>query len=324
VQKEATIAEARPNGSDEGDRVTHFIFQHKVFSLEQAHFAMEPRSREPVYYVRLGELQAVLPLPMVSAEFGIEKDSPDGKLLEVVAKSLRFVKEIRPNDSIPRELLDGSASWSVGEQHRLAAHARIVGAIAELVGARNLLDLLEEVSEEAKQRVRAAMIEAAKKSGLGAEAALNAPNLLEAFAREYAYIEGLRDRFAEVRGVLNALGQIVKGTKTDQQTLQDVLRVQALLRPPIADIEATFTALDSQTASLATILGMPAAQIELVRRVRDDIHFRLRLWDELIAKWQDQAKQAKESEAPRVEALVKETYRFAAFHFPQTRDWRRG
>jgi hypothetical protein len=321
VDKGTTIAEARPNGSGDGDRVTHFIFQHKVFSLEQAHFALEPRSREPVYYVRLGELQAVLPLPMVRMEFGIEKDSPDGKLLDVVAKSLRFVKEIRPNDSIPRELLDGSASWSVEEGHRLAADARIIGAIAELVGARNLLDLLEEVSEEAKRRVREAMVEAAKKSGLGAEAALQAPNLLEAFAREYTYIEALRDRFAEVRGVLNTLGQIVKGTKTDQQTLQDVLRVQALLRPPIGDIEATFAALDSQTASLATILGRPAAQIELVRRVRDDIHFRLQLWDELIAKWQEQAK---DSEAPRIESLVKETYRFAAFHFPQTRDWRRG
>jgi hypothetical protein len=320
VQNEATIAAAQPSDSGDGDRVTHFIFQHKVFSLDQAHFALEPRSREPVYYVRLGELQAVLPLPMLRTEFGIEKESPDGKLLEVVAKSLRFVKEIRPSDSIPRELLDGSASWSVEEKHRLAADARIIGAIAELIGARGLLDLLGEASAEAKQRVREAMVEAAKKSGLGAEAAQRAPSLLEAFAREYAFIEALRDRFGEVRGVLNALGQIVKGTKPDQQTLQDVLRVQALLRPPIADIEATFTALDGQTASLATILGKPAAQIELVRRVRDDIHFRLQLWDELIAKWQDQAK---EGEAPRIDSLVKETYRFAAFHFPQTRDWRR-
>jgi hypothetical protein len=322
VQKEAAIAEMRPNGAgDNGDRATHFVFQHKVFSLDQAYFAVEPRSREPVYYVRLGDLQAVLPLPMVRAEFGIDKDSADGKLLEVVAKSLRFVKEIRPNDSIPRELLDGSASWSVEEKHRLAANARIIGAIAELVGARNLLDLIEEKSDSAKQRVREAMVEAAKKSGLGGEQAQQAPGLLEAFAREYTYIEALRDRFAEVRGVLNALGQIVKGAKTDQQTLQDVLRVQALLRPPIGDIEATLNALDGQTASLATILSKPAAQIELVRRVRDDIHFRLQLWDELIAKWQDQAR---EGAAQTVESLVKETYRFAAFHFPQTRDWRRG
>lgn len=320
MQNEAPIAEARANGSGDGDRVTHFIFQHKVFSLDRAHFALEPRSREPVYYVRLGDLQAVLPLPMLRTEFGIEKDSPDGNLLEVVAKSLRFVKEIRPNDSIPRELLDGSASWSVEEKHRLAADARIIGAISELIGSRNLLDLLGEASEEARQGVRDAMIEAARKSGLGTEAAQQAPSQLEAFAREYTYIEALRDRFAEVRGVLNALGQIVKVAKPDQQTLQDVLRVQALLRPPIGDIEATFAALDSQTASLATILGKPAGQIELVRRVRDDIHFRLQLWDELIAKWQDQAK---EGEAPRVESLVKETYRFAAFHFPQTRDWRR-
>jgi hypothetical protein len=322
VEKAETIEEARPDGPGDGDRTTHFVFEHKVFALEHAYFALEPRSREPVYYVRLGELQAVLPLPMVRTEFGIEKDSPDGKLLDVVAKSLRYVKEIRPNDSIPRELLDGSASWSVEEKHRLAAKARVVGAIAEQIGRRNLLDLLGEESEEAKRRVREAMIEAAGKAGLGPEAARKAPALLEAFAREYAYIEALRDRFAEVRGVLNAIAQIAKGAKTtDQQTLQDVLRVQALLRPPIADIEATFTALDSQTASIATILGKPAAQIELVRRVRDDIRFRLQIWDDLVAKWQERSEG---DSSQTVESLVKETYRFAAFHFPQTRDWRRG
>ena len=126
----------------------------------------------------------------------------------------------------------------------------------------------------------------------------------------------------EEQKALNAIAQIAKGAKTtDQQTLQDVLRVQALLRPPIADIEATFTALDAQTASIATILGKPAAQIELVRRVRDDIRFRLRIWDDLVAKWQDRSGG---DCSQSLESLVKETYRFAAFHFPQTRDWRRG
>jgi hypothetical protein len=320
VQQVSTKSDAKPTGSGDGDRSTRFVFEHKVFSLENAYFSLEARSREPVYHVKLGDLDAVLPLPMIRTEFGIEKEAPDGKLLELVSKSLRYVKEIRPNDSIPSELLDGSASWTVEEKHRLAANARIIGAIAELVGARSLMDLVAETNEDAKQRIRAAMIEAAQRSGLNAEVAQNAPTHLEAFAREYAYIEALRDRFGEVRQVLNQLGQIVRAAKTDQQTLQDVLRVQALLRPPIADVEATFTALDGQTAAVATILGRPADQIDLVRRVRDDIHFRLQIWDELIAKWQEQSKK---TDAPRIESLVKETYRFAAFHFPQTRDWRR-
>ena len=43
---------------------------------------------------------------------------------DLFARGVRFVKEIRPKDSIPSELLDGTASWSYEERHNASARAR--------------------------------------------------------------------------------------------------------------------------------------------------------------------------------------------------------
>src|SRR5690242_20663373 len=87
-----------PSGGGPPDRSTHFVFENKVFGLERAYFSLAHDTKEPVYHVLLGTLKAALPLPTLRAEFNIDPQSPDGKLLEVVEKSLRHVREIRPND----------------------------------------------------------------------------------------------------------------------------------------------------------------------------------------------------------------------------------
>jgi hypothetical protein len=112
-------------GSYEVDRSTHFMFDHKVFTLKGARFALTEDGSTPAFHVELGALVASLPLSTLRTEFSIDRDAGDGVLLAIVEKSLRFVKEIRPGDSIPRELLDGSASWSVESRHRLRAKAHL-------------------------------------------------------------------------------------------------------------------------------------------------------------------------------------------------------
>jgi hypothetical protein len=53
--------------------------------------------------------------------------------------------------------------------------------------------------------------------------------------------------------------------------------------------------------------------------MRDDLHCRLMKWDELLAKWEG----LEVARSPQAEALIKESYRFAAHHFPQMQKWRR-
>src|SRR4051812_38964360 len=110
-------------------RSTVFDFEHKVFKIAGGRFALSRTNGLPVYYVPLGELEATLPLENLCAEFAIRDESPDALLLGVIERSLHHVKEIRSGDSIPRELLDGTASWSVEERHRAIAHGRIASNI---------------------------------------------------------------------------------------------------------------------------------------------------------------------------------------------------
>jgi hypothetical protein len=106
------------------DRSTHFAFQHKVFSIKDAVFRLS-QTEEPLFRVELGDLKCGVSVPSLRNEFGIKPESDDGKLLGLIEKALRFVKEIRPGDSIPKELLDGSCSWSVEDRHRKLAHNRM-------------------------------------------------------------------------------------------------------------------------------------------------------------------------------------------------------
>ena len=101
MSDETRLAEGGSRGLGSG-RSTHFKFQHKVFSVEGSYFAHSRDTKEVVFHVPLGEIKGVLTLEVLRNEFGIEHDSPDGRLLGIIERSLRYVKEIRPNDSIPQ------------------------------------------------------------------------------------------------------------------------------------------------------------------------------------------------------------------------------
>ena len=63
--------------SDKLDPNTHFVFQHRVFQLPDARFELSGRDRHPVMRVKLGDIDAVIPIDDVASEFGISPDSPD-------------------------------------------------------------------------------------------------------------------------------------------------------------------------------------------------------------------------------------------------------
>src|SRR3546814_13852102 len=80
--------------------------------VEGSYFAHSRDTKETVFHVPLGDIKGVLALEVLRTEFGIEPDSLDGQLLGIIERCLRFVKEIRPTDSIPRK----SEARSVGKE----------------------------------------------------------------------------------------------------------------------------------------------------------------------------------------------------------------
>jgi hypothetical protein len=321
----STASESAPYVPRGNDKITTFAFQNKVFSLEGGYFSMARDGSEPVFHVMLGDLRASLPLPTLRDEFNIAVDSPDGELLAIVEKSLRFVKEICPNDSIPRELLDGSASWSVDDRHRMIAQSRLAIQVSTWLSGEEAvisdLDQLQQLADDpaTKQRVQNAIGEIAEKLGLGREGKQQVMDKIDQFARELCYIEALRERYAGVRQIVVMLNRLMKTYRADKTVCEDIVRILQLLRTPIGDFDATFELIDAQTGQILNVLQSFNSQVEFVREMRNDLHQRLMKWDDLLAKWEGMGA----ARSPEAEALIKESYRFVAFHFPQMQSWKR-
>lgn len=319
------VATASPAATRAGaPRSTHFRFDHKVFGVEGARFALTSDSQEAALYVLLGDLQVALLLPTLRYEFGIKPDSNDGELLSVVERSLRYVKEIRPNDSIPREILDGSASWQVEERHRMIAKGRLSLQIASwLTGDEHVVvDLvaLEQLVEDplTKQKVDKAFGEIAEKLGIGRERKNEVVDRIDDLARELAYIEALRERYGAVQEVIRKLGEFVRTYKNDRTMTQEISRVRTLLMRPQSEFDSLFGQCDAMTGEILAVLKKFEAQVEFVRDMRDDLHSKLMKWDEVIEQW----KGLEVVKGENQENAIKAMYRFTARNYPQRQDWR--
>lgn len=302
---------------------TVFDFEHKVFRLDGGCFKLNAGG-EPLFHVRLGELTAALTLPSLCTEFGIEAHSHDGQLLDVVASGLRYVREIRPGDSIPREILDGTASWTIDDRHRVRAHTRVLVHLAAWLNGESdvALDVnsLEKLADdrELKQRAQLAFDDIAAQLGLGPERKQEIVDKIDTFARELAYIEALRDRFEFVKLVASSVARLSKLYARDRSVIEEIVRIQMLMRRPLNDMQGVFDVIEGQTAEIVSVLKSFQTQVDFIREMRDELHFRLRDWDELLVRWEG----VDIDRTPETEALIKETYRFAARQFPLQQTWK--
>ncbi len=305
-------------------RSTHFNFEHKVFGVDGARFAHTPDTKEAALYVMLGDLQVALLLPTLKDEFGIKPESHDGQLLGVIERSLKYVKEIRPNDSIPREILDGTASWSVEERHRMIAKGRLslqlaswlTGEESVVVDAVQLEQLVEDPAT--KEKIDKAFGEIAEKLGIGRDRKNEVVDRIDALARELSYIEALRERYGCVLEIVHKLAEFVRTYRSDRQITQEISRVRTLLLRPQAEFDSLFAQCDAMTGEILSVLKKYDAQVEFVRDMRDDLHTKLMAWDDVITQWNG----LEVAKGENQENAIKAMYRFVARNYPQRQDWK--
>ena len=306
------------------DNSTHFHFQHKVFSIEGCYFAADSNGEKPRFLMPMGEEMAAIAVKDLRQEFGIAEDSSDGQLLEVVIKSLKYVQQIRPNDSIPQELLNGSASWSVEERHRSAAHNRIKIQLATLLTGKEDqvidTDMIEMLADdpEIKKKVKQAFGLVAEKLGLAPEKTQEVVAMIEHLGHELAYIEGLRERFESITSMPPKIERLSKFYGNQTSTWDELSRVKILLREAILDVETVFDIVDAQTCEIMTVLKSFKLHVEHIREARDDLHRRFMDWDDIVDPWKDEDGGTRTDE---IEQVVKKTYKLLAQKFPQTQDW---
>lgn len=308
-----------------GSSSTHFAFEHKVFAIEGAYFSLTADKSQAVYNVPLGGNFGGVGIKALCTTFGIAPDSPDNRLLRIVEDSLKFVREIRPGESIPRELLDGTASWSVEDVHRAAARNRLTLQLVSWFSGNEVViterQQLQEAVEkpETQARAKEATKHLAERLGLPEGRRDEVVKKIDAFVHELSYLEALRDRFGLVQQILERLTQYRMLYRSDRTLSNELQQVNKLLRIPIGEFVSSFLQIDAQTGEVLSLLRGFDAQVAFMRRMRDDLHWKLMDWDELIKRWEA----APMDRSPASEALLKDTYRFLAQRFLQAHVWKR-
>lgn len=325
---EASVADkaAKENVLVQPMRDTHFDFQHKVFSLPGAFFCQEPNGKEAVLNILLGDLKATLAFPTLLESFQIEDGSHDARLLEIIEQGLAFVKLIRPGEEIPGELLDGRASWSVDDKHRIIAKGRLtVQIVSSFTGSEMIvsdIDELEQLVEDpqTKERMSAAFGKIAERLKLTNNAEQYLTDRVDDLAQELSYIEALRDRFKDIRRIEQAMGKLATVYRTDRTFCSELNRMQGLIRKPLREFDMIFDQADAQTGDIVGALRNFHPTIQFIRKIRDDLRAKLLEWEDLLRGWDEISMER----SAKIEQLQKQTYRFLASRYIETTVWKRG
>jgi hypothetical protein len=318
-------SETKDDASATPARDTHFDFEHKVFAISGAFFSTDPAEKKPVLNITLGDLKASLGFTTLRESFGLPEDGHDVKLLDVVAKGLKFVKIIMPGEQIPGELLDGRASWAVEDKHRMVARGRITVQLVSWVTGHEMIVVdvseLEQIVEDpgTKERLKTAFQEIGKKLGIMENAEDTITNMVGSLAQELSYIEALRDRFLHIRTIADNLIKATQIYRTDRGLVSEIARMQGLLKKPLSGYDSIFEQADAQTGEIVGALKSFDTTVHFIRKIRDDLRARLLDWEDLLRLWE--ATPVEKSQ--KLEQTLKATYRFLATNFIETKVWER-
>ncbi len=306
--------------------VTKFEFAHKVFRVENGVFELDESGDEPVYSVDLGDVRAKLTFATLRASFGIEPKSPDGLLLENVRQALAFVRKVRPGDSFPSELLDGTASWTVDDRHREIARGRVWGGLVVWMSGGKAdgsirVDEFAKIAQspETRLRVQAGFGQLADTLGYPPAKRGDVVEQIERLIDELAFVEALRERVALARRVVSTLRAFRVAYKRERTLTEEVDRTILLAERPVSELEKRLAAIDARSAETLEALRHVAAHIKLIRETRDAVHAQMMKWDAVLDAWAD----VSPVPGPETHLLVRNTYRFAARHFPVGTTWTR-
>ena len=305
-------------------RSTHFTFEHKVFSVPSVFFALT-EDRKPAMHISYGDLRAAIELRSVRSGFSIPQHSADDHMLGVVEGSLRFVRKIRPNDSIPREVLDGTASWAIDESHHMTAHSRLTVQLASWMTGKTSTNLARTqlralaANPEVITRVQAGVAEIVQKIGLQPHEKHVIVDRIEAFARELSYVEAIRERFEGARSISVKVSKLLAMYKTDRFVGDNLTRVAALMVAPLQAFEAMFAKADEMIADIIGICQNYDERVAQLRVMRDDLFELYLLWEPMLTRWQE----TQVVKAKPTEESIRLLFQFLARHYPQSSTWKR-
>lgn len=278
-------------GANSGMELTRFDFKNRVFSVPGVYIFGAGTERKPMLSVELGDLRAALEMESLRREFGIEPESHDYELLQLAENALAHVKYIVPGDQIPTEILDGSASWPIEEDHYETAKNRLSIRLGAWAAKRDFKALnpleIQELLEnpEIQKHVQEGFQMAAEELGLDSRDKV--VQMLEQIGREMAYIEALRSYYDWILRIPGHIRTMQALLKEDRQSLESAIRVNQLAAAPIKQYRDMFQNVDAQFLDMASVLRNVPNVIDFIRNVRDDLHRDTLIWAEIEPVWKE-------------------------------------
>lgn len=306
------------------------LLSHQVFtSLGEITFRRAETDGTPVMVVQLGEREAAVPLRALQREFGIADDTPDGRMLGLIAESLDFVPGLHLGDLLPSEVLTGAASWEPEHRHREIARAKLKAHLVAWVMPEMADDSLQgaasgdtmaarklEEDPALRKQVQAAFVRAAESLGLGGPA--DVVIKLEELAGELAYIEALRDLLLrQVQGLMARLGAVIPNGRSDVGRNGTLVQVQRLMQIALRQIGQRFAEVDAQTSEVTSALRNLESQQAFIRSNRDSLYRSLRAWDPMLKEWDD----ASGPEEDTFWVALTHSYQFLAARYMPVQEW---
>ncbi len=302
--------------------------QHRLFTqFGEPLFRRAETGTTPVMAVRLGERDAAIPLRALQHECGIEDDSPDGRMLGLIAESLDYVAGLRLGDALPLEVRTGEASWEPDAVHLQLAATRLRLQLVRWLdagsGREKLLpdtqlpdtDMLED-TPALRRQVQEAFDQAAV--ALGLASARQVVARVEDLAHELAYIEALRDRLLRrVREMTVKLGPGNPGLRSASSRMETLTQVRRLAGTARRQIATRFAELDAQTGEVLAALRNADSQRSFIRSNRDWLYRSQRAWEPLLADWDGITGMKDEG----FWALLGRSYQFLAPRFMTVTEW---
>ncbi len=308
------------------DQPTTCVLAHKGFALLGAPlFRRAETDNAPVMAVTLGERQVALPLRSLQREFSIEDDTPDGRMLVLIAEALDFVTVLRIGDALPREICTGEASWEPEVAHQTLASARLRMQLVAWVNAGTgadqpemSADALLRVADDPliRRQVQDALDHAAMALGLASQDAV--VELLEDLARELAFIESLRERLLRrVQAMALKIERMVQAWRGDSSQTESLTQVRRLTGIALKEIAQRFAQLDAQTSEVMSTLRNASSQRAFIRDGRDWLYRSLRAWKPILDDWDE----AETEFGDGSRGLLARTYRFLAPRYMPVTEW---
>ncbi len=297
-------------------------FEHNFFQLiEDAHFRMsDPKDGRPMMVGSLGEQDVAISLTGIAREFGIERDSDDGRMIQLVARSLNFAKTLRPGDKIPVEVLTGEASWDPDPEHLDFTRKRMeIQLVTWHGGSQEVVESREQADERHEQCGAAANLDSAF-AALGEHTGTeNLTDLFNVFVAEVARFEQLREKFREV-GRIKAKIDAFRKLHTDELSiLNEIDPVLRLIRVPISQFAQHFRDLDEQLSDIEKVFADFDNVLGSLKKLRNALYSELSAWSGEVGRWE--SADPRHPESVDLVDEVREFYHFLAARYLQSVEW---